>query len=72
MADRLDAARPYGQIFNDDQGRFYEQDGQYFTAGGDLWTAPVDPAAAPKGKKAAGTQLDAQLADPAPAPEVQP
>lgn len=67
----LDLTQPYGQVFNDGDGRYFEQAGQFFTASGEAWTAPVDPAAGSAKKKPA-SQVDAQLADPAAAPQEQP
>jgi hypothetical protein len=66
MAD-FDRNKPYAQIVNDDEGRCFEQNGAYFTADGKAWTAPgaEAPAPAPKAKKGAATQLDAQLQEPA-------
>lgn len=42
MAD-LDKSRVFGTIFNDDEGRFFEQDGRFFDAQGKEW--------APKAKR---------------------
>jgi hypothetical protein len=63
MAD-LDRNKAYGQVVNDTEGRFYEQDGAFFTADGKPWVAQ-DAAPAPKAKKGAANQLDAQLQEPA-------
>lgn len=63
MAD-LDRSKAYSQVINDSEGRFFEQGGDYFTADGKPWVAQ-DAAPAPKAKKAAATQLDAQLQEPA-------
>lgn len=76
MATTFDRKKPFGTIYNDDQGRMYEQDGNFFRGDGSLWTDP-EAADAPKpatGKKtaskpaagespAADDQINAQLGD---------
>lgn len=70
MAKALDRSKPFGSIFNDDQGRFYEQDGEFFVADGSQWqpkgaekTRPASKRAEPTEAAPAAvvTQLDAQL-----------
>lgn len=68
MAGQLDRSQPYGVVYNDTEGRFFEQGGVYFNAAGQPWepaplvTAPPPEAPATGRKKAAAaTQLDTQL-----------
>jgi hypothetical protein len=61
----LNRSRPFSQVVNDTEGRHFEQGGVYFAADGKEWVAP-DAAPAPAGKKkAAASQLDAQMQEPA-------
>jgi hypothetical protein len=70
---KLDTTRNYATIFNDDQGRAFQQDGKFFGANGAEWidpaaAAPAAPVAAPakppKGKahKVEPAPVDDQLA----------
>jgi len=59
----LDLNKPYAQVVGDSEGRYFYQDGAYYTAEGKEWIDASAPAA-PK-KKAAASQLDAQLQEPA-------
>jgi hypothetical protein len=64
MAGQLDRSRPFSQVVNDTEGRFYEQDGVHYTASGEVW-APAAPATAPAKKKAAAAAADDTPQEPA-------
>lgn len=66
---QLDRSRPFGTIFNDDEGRFFEQDGKFFGVRGEPWVPPAgeEEVAAPAPVKAHKPKAH-KAAAPVPAP----